>query len=157
MTAKIRLGLVGLGLASAATAPALRASNLVSVVGAADLNPVLRSRFEAEFGVGANANVEDLVRRDDVDAVYIATPHQFHKDHAVLAAHHGKHMIVEKPMALILTECDDMIAAAEAASVQLIVGHTHTYTASGKQLLVCNGGAPTPNSLGYATVEQQGT
>jgi phthalate 4,5-cis-dihydrodiol dehydrogenase len=129
MTAKIRLGLVGLGLASAATAPALRASNLVSVVGAADLNPVLRSRFEAEFGVGANANVEDLVRRDDVDAVYIATPHQFHKDHAVLAAHHGKHMIVEKPMALMLTECDDMIAAAEAASVQLIVGHTHSFDA----------------------------
>jgi phthalate 4,5-cis-dihydrodiol dehydrogenase len=129
MPDRIRLGLIGLGLASAAMTPALAASRLVSVAGAADLNPVLRQRFQDAFSVPAYADLHDLVRRDDVDAVYIATPHQFHRDHAVLAAKHGKHMIVEKPMALTLAECDDIIAAAHAAGVHLVVGHTHSFDA----------------------------
>ena len=59
--------------------------------------------------------------------MYIATPHQFHAEHATLAAQNGKHIILEKPMALTLPECDAIIAAVERAGVQLIVGHTHAF------------------------------
>jgi phthalate 4,5-cis-dihydrodiol dehydrogenase len=62
-----------------------------------------------------------------VEVVYVATPHQFHREHAVLAAAHGKHVILEKPMALTLEDCDAIIAAAEGHKVHLIVGHTHAF------------------------------
>ena len=63
----------------------------------------------------------------EVQAVYIATPHQFHAPHAVLAARHGKHIILEKPMALTLADCDTIIAAVERHKVHLVVGHTHAF------------------------------
>jgi phthalate 4,5-cis-dihydrodiol dehydrogenase len=62
-----------------------------------------------------------------VQVVYIATPHQFHAPHAILAAEHGKHIILEKPMALTLDDCDAIIAAVERHKVHLIVGHTHAF------------------------------
>ena len=62
-----------------------------------------------------------------VEVVYIATPHQFHAPHAILAAEHGKHVILEKPMALTLADCDAIIAAVERNKVHLIVGHTHAF------------------------------
>ena len=62
-----------------------------------------------------------------VEIVYIATPHQFHAAHAALAAAAGKHIILEKPMALTLADCDAIIAAVERANVHLIVGHTHAF------------------------------
>jgi phthalate 4,5-cis-dihydrodiol dehydrogenase len=62
-----------------------------------------------------------------VDAVYIATPNSFHAEHAITAARHGKHIIVEKPMAMTLEECDTMNEAAEKHGVKLLCGHTHSF------------------------------
>ena len=59
--------------------------------------------------------------------VYIATPHQFHAAHARLAAAACKHIILEKPMALTLADCDAIMAAAAQAGVRLIIGHTHAF------------------------------
>ena len=83
----------------------------------------------AESRAGADAlggrpfdNLEALLRADDVQAVLIATPSDTHVDLAALAASAGKHVFVEKPMALTVAECDAMIAAAERAGVTLMVG-----------------------------------
>jgi phthalate 4,5-cis-dihydrodiol dehydrogenase len=59
--------------------------------------------------------------------VYVATPHQFHAAHTRLACSHGKHVLVEKPMALTLEDCRSMIDAARKAGVQLVVGHSHSF------------------------------
>ena len=75
----------------------------------------------------AHADIEDLCSDPAVEVIYIATPHQFHAAHATLAAEHGKHVILEKPMALTLHDCDSIIAAAERNNVWLIVGHTHAF------------------------------
>ena len=69
----------------------------------------------------------ELAADPAVEVVYIATPHQFHAPHAILAAEHGKHIILEKPMALTLADCDAIIAAVERNKVHLIVGHTHAF------------------------------
>ena len=66
---------------------------------------------------------EDLIADPDVDAVYIATPPAFHKPYALQVAAAGKPVYVEKPMALNSAECDDMIAACEAAQVPLFVAY----------------------------------
>jgi phthalate 4,5-cis-dihydrodiol dehydrogenase len=59
--------------------------------------------------------------------VYIGTPHHLHRDHAILAAEAGKHIVIEKPLGLTLAECDEVIAAVERNNIHLIVGHTHAF------------------------------
>jgi phthalate 4,5-cis-dihydrodiol dehydrogenase len=124
---KIRFGILGLGMAGGMMAPYLASHPRVVISGAADLNPELRARFLRDHDVEVNSDARALLSRQDIDAVYIATPHQFHKEHAVLAAEHGKHIVVEKPMALSLSHCDTIIEAAERHRVVLVVGHTHSF------------------------------
>lgn len=67
--------------------------------------------------------VEGLLADPDVDAVYIATPPHLHCEQTLLAAAAGKHVLVEKPMALDPTECANMIAACTQAGVSLNVAY----------------------------------
>ena len=94
---------------------------------AADPHEAPRRAFARDFNASAYADVTELVADPAVEVVYIATPHQFHRAHAILAAERGKHVILEKPMALTLADCDAIIAAAERHKVHLIVGHTHAF------------------------------
>jgi phthalate 4,5-cis-dihydrodiol dehydrogenase len=126
-TPVIRLGLIGLGGATNQILPSLRCHPEVRIVAAADLRSEARQRFASAFGATAYAEVEALCRDPLVNTVYVATPHQWHKEHAVMAAACGKHVIVEKPMALTLGDCDAMTQAATRNGVHLLVGHTHSF------------------------------
>ena len=75
----------------------------------------------AEYGVTAEPSVDALLNRPDVDVVVIATPHSTHLDLAKRTAAAGKHVYLEKPMALNVDECDQIIAACKAAGVQLTI------------------------------------
>ncbi len=120
----LRIGIVGLGNAASMILPALKGSRDAVLAGAADTRAEARAQLEDTYGVPAFESVSDLVR-SECDAVWIATPNQFHAEQAIVAAEAGKHVICEKPMALSLAECDRMIAAAAAASnVKLLLGHS---------------------------------
>jgi len=123
---KLRIGVAGLGRAFAVTAPAFRDPR-VQVVGGADPRPEARSKFRNEFQADSYASVEELCANPAVEVVYVATPHQFHGKHTHLACAAGKHVLVEKPMALSLEECQAMIDDARKAGVQLVVGHSHSF------------------------------
>jgi len=123
----LRFGVIGLGRAGSGMLNALARHPDVQVTAAADLHKEHRDRFEAEFEGPAFADAAALCASTEVDAVYIATPHEYHAEHVALAAGHGKHAIVEKPMALTLGDCDRMIEAVERAGVTLVVGHTASY------------------------------
>lgn len=123
----IHLGLVGLGGATNQILPSLRCHPDVRIVAAADLRAEARERFSSAFGAPAYSEVERLCRDPRVDTVYIATPHQWHKQHAMTAAAAGKHIIVEKPMALTIEDCEAMTQAAARNGVHLMVGHTHSF------------------------------
>lgn len=123
----LALGVIGLGRAASSMLPSLRAHPDVRIVAAADPNPAARDRFLSDFGGEAFASGAELCAQAHVDAVYIATPHQYHAEDVRMAAAHGKHTIVEKPMALTTSECRGMIAAARAAGIVLVVGHTHGF------------------------------
>jgi phthalate 4,5-cis-dihydrodiol dehydrogenase len=123
---RIRLGVAGLGRAFAVTAPAFRDPR-VEVVAGADPRAEARRRFKAEYRGNPYASVEALCADPAVEVVYVATPHQFHAAHAKMACAAGKHVLVEKPMALSLAECQSMIDAARKAGVRLIVGHSHSF------------------------------
>jgi phthalate 4,5-cis-dihydrodiol dehydrogenase len=124
---RLRLGVAGLGRAFTLMLPTFLADRRVALVACADPREEARAKFAAEFGARAHADVAGLCADRDVDAVYVATPHQYHAEHAVIAAQAGKHLLIEKPMALGLDAARRMIDAARRASVHLVVGHSHSF------------------------------
>jgi phthalate 4,5-cis-dihydrodiol dehydrogenase len=124
---RLGFGVVGLGRAGGGMVPHVATHPQSQFVAAADTREDVRNRVADDFDIEVYPTVEQLCENPLVDAIYIATPHQFHKQHTIIAAQHGKHVIVEKPMALRLEDCDAMVAAAKQAGVQLLVGHTHSY------------------------------
>jgi phthalate 4,5-cis-dihydrodiol dehydrogenase len=99
----------------------------VKLVTVAEPNYETRNAFARDFDTPSYAMLHELCDDRRIEAVYVATPHQFHRAHAVALAEGGKHIILEKPMALTLADSDAIIAAVERANVQLIVGHTHAF------------------------------
>ena len=92
----------------------------------------------ADYGVDYEPTYAGLLARADVDAVLVATPHADHRDQVIQAAEHGKHVLVEKPMATSVADCDAMIAACKRASVVLEVIQTLRFRgtpARAKQLI----------------------
>jgi phthalate 4,5-cis-dihydrodiol dehydrogenase len=123
----LRLGMVGLGVASTQILPPLATLPFVKITAASDLRPDALAKFRRDYGGQTFTGVGELCASSDVDAVYIATPNQLHAEHAIIAARHRKHMVVEKPMALSIAECEAMNRAAEENGVNLLCGHTHSF------------------------------
>jgi phthalate 4,5-cis-dihydrodiol dehydrogenase len=127
---RLRVGAVGLGRAFSLMLPTFARHPAVEIVAGADPRPEARARFAEDFsGARAYATVAELCRDGTVEAVYVSSPHQCHAEHAVAAAESGKHVLVEKPMALTLAECAAMIEAAHRNRVRLVVGHSHSFDA----------------------------
>jgi phthalate 4,5-cis-dihydrodiol dehydrogenase len=126
---KLQLGVAGLGRGFMSMLPTLRADERIRLVAAADPRAESRAQFVDDFGGRVCASVDELCDDPEVEVVYIATPHQYHAEHCIAAARCGKHMLVEKPMAVTLADCAAMIDAARRANVHLVVGHSHSFDA----------------------------
>jgi len=123
----LRLGVAGLGRAFTLMLPTLQRDARVRLVAACDPREPARERFASDFDAPVYPDIEGLASNPDVEAIYIASPHQFHAEQARIAARHGKHVLVEKPMALSLGDCNAMIRDCRDAGVHLIVGHCHSF------------------------------
>lgn len=123
----IRLGVAGLGRAFTLMLPTLLQDRRVQLVAACDPREEARAQFARDFDAPVYTDIEGLAQDPSVEAIYIASPHQFHAAQTRVAARHGKHVLVEKPMALTRAECDDMVTACQQAGVHLIVGHCHSF------------------------------
>src|SRR5215510_8987778 len=99
----LNVGVVGLGLAAAGVTAAMMAMPHVNLVAGADINPRALQAFKAKYGAKTYASIEALCDDPDIDAVWVATPNTLHCPHVILAAERGKHVIVEKPIAISLT------------------------------------------------------
>ena len=125
----IRIGVIGLGRAFTLMLPTFQSDERVKLVAACDPTDVARDQFVRDFAGRAYDGAEALCADADVEIVYIASPHQFHAQHVALAAAAGKHVLLEKPMAITLADCTQMIANTRAAKRSLIVGHSHSFDA----------------------------
>lgn len=125
--ARLRLGIAGLGLAGAFMIRAAETHPHIELRAAMDPLPGPREAFARRFGTAVYSDFVDLCDDDGIEAIYIASPHRFHASQAVMALEHGKHVLVEKPLALTLEECDSVVAAADRTGLTAIVGHTHAY------------------------------
>ena len=95
-----------------------------------DADRTLASRVGRDLEAEACGSLEELLGRDDVRIVVIASPREFHAEQAVAALSHGKDVLLEKPMALSLADCDRVIAAAEQGSARLQIGFMRRYDAA---------------------------
>ncbi|MFD0668966.1 Gfo/Idh/MocA family protein [Ramlibacter sp. MAHUQ-53] len=125
----IRLGVLGLGRAFTLMLPTLSRDPRVRMVAAFDPRAQATAAFARDFGGTPHASPEALCADPQVEWVYVATPHQLHAQHVALAAAHGKHVLVEKPMALGLDDCTRMIDACARAGTRLVIGHSHSFNA----------------------------
>jgi phthalate 4,5-cis-dihydrodiol dehydrogenase len=126
---RLNLGVAGLGRGFMLMLPTLTSDPRLKLIAAADPRAAARQRFAAEFGARTYETVEELCGDAEIEAIYIATPHQFHAAHAIAAARAGKHMLIEKPMAVTLDECESIVAAARAARIHVVIGHSHSFDA----------------------------
>lgn len=119
----VRIGLVGSGYMGRSYAECLRSyttrGQLAAITGGSRA-----PKLAADYGVPHVASLPELLKRADVDAVLVATPHSAHLDQVLDAARARKHVLVEKPMALNVGQCDQMIAACRDARVTLSVIQT---------------------------------
>ncbi len=125
---EIGIGIVGLGeIGKVHLRGFLGAPELARVCAVTDVDVGLRDTTARSFGVAACASLQELLAREDVDAVSICVPHNLHRPFALAAIAAGKHVLLEKPMAVSTSECDEIIDAAAAADVRVGVSHNQLF------------------------------
>ena len=87
-----------------------------------------------KYGGPFIADLDELLARDDVDAVGICSPTQLHGEHIIRAAEAGKHCLVEKPFTRTVAQADEAIRAAQAAGVQVMPAYNLRFSQSNEKL-----------------------
>ena len=117
----VRTALIGCGKVGDLHASALATRPESTLVAVCDSSAERAERFAARYGGRAFRDVPQMIRESGAEAVFICTPHPLHAEPAVLAAQGGLHVMVEKPMAASLSDCDAMLRAAQKSGVSLSV------------------------------------
>lgn len=125
---RLRLGVIGVGAMGARHAENIaHGSPEATLVTVFDAQPAAAARVAGSLGCDHAASLDEILRRDDLDAVVIVSPPRFHAEHAVAALEARKHVLLEKPMALTLADADRINSAAAKAGRRLQVGFMRRY------------------------------
>jgi predicted dehydrogenase len=119
----LRFALVGCGRIATRHAELLSGSHVrgAALAAVCDVEPVRAKAFGEKFRVPYFTDMHELARTVDVDAFSVLTPSGLHAEHVVTLASYGKHIVVEKPMALTLDDADQMIRTCDKNGVRLFV------------------------------------
>jgi predicted dehydrogenase len=118
----MRVGIVGAGLQGRRRAQALKAVDGSNLVIVADVRQDAAAALAAEADCLATSQWEDVVTRDDVEAVIVCTPPHLHAQISIAAMRMGKHVLCEKPLARNADEGREMLRAARESGVRLKCG-----------------------------------
>lgn len=121
----VRWGMIGCGdVTEVKSGPAFRLASGSTLVAVMRRNAVLAEDYARRHGIDRwHADADAIIEADDIDAVYVATPTSSHREYVLRCAAAGKAVYVEKPMAMDHAECQEMIAACDAAGVPLWVAY----------------------------------
>jgi predicted dehydrogenase len=139
---KLNIALCGLGRYAEILARGLESSRYCRIAGIITGSPskaaIWKKRYDIpEKNIYNYKNFDEIAGNKDIDLVYIVLPNSMHKEFTIRTAKAGKHIIVEKPMAITVNDCQEMINACKKAGVQLAVGyrlHTEPYHLEIKRL-----------------------
>jgi phthalate 4,5-cis-dihydrodiol dehydrogenase len=126
---QVGIGVIGLGRAFTLMLPTFVRDSRFRLVAAATPGVAARRAFERDFGGRSYEDAGALCADPAVEVVYVASPHQFHAEHVVAAAAAGKHVLVDKPLAITLEQAERMLKTADMMGVHLIVGPSHSFDA----------------------------
>ena len=123
----MRIALIGAGRVGGHHADALAAFPDHDVAAFVDVNEDQAREMAGRYGGEAYTDVRDMLDRCDCDAVVVGVPHCLHREVTVACLEAGKHVLLEKPMACTVAECDEIIAAQERTGRKLMIGYTHHF------------------------------
>jgi predicted dehydrogenase len=122
MTDNIRWGIIGCGRISHRFMQGLQAVTGASYTGAWSRRPEIVDAFVQQYGGRAFRNIDELLNAEDIDAVYIATLPDSHKQYSIAALKAGKHVLCEKPSALYVSELEDILTVARQQQLLFMEG-----------------------------------
>lgn len=123
----MRFGIIGCGDIAIQEAEAIRTARNTDLVMVMDVNKVYAENLAKEYGVPFTVELKELLGRKDIDAVVISAPNHLHAPITIETADSGKHVVVEKPMAMDRKEADSMIHACAKSGVKLSVAYCLRY------------------------------
>ena len=123
--AELRIGVIGAGGRGGLAGHAHHPEEGVSLVAGADVDTRALDRFRERYGPEAfvTTDYRELLKRKDIGAVFVTSPDFLHEEHAVAALQAGKHVYLEKPMAITITGCDRILRTAYEHKRKLYLGH----------------------------------
>ena len=125
---RVKLGLIGMGLIGTAHARTLQKVDECDLVAVADVDEKYL-QTAATLGAKHYRDYEEMINRENLQGVIIATPNHLHVSMGIACARHGLHLFVEKPIATSLSEADRLIEAAKENGVRILVGHQRRFNA----------------------------
>jgi predicted dehydrogenase len=124
---EIGVGIIGAGAFGGEHAQAVADVSGARLVAASARTPERLDRFAERFGVTGYADYRDLIADPNVDAVCIALPHNLHAEATIAAARAGKAILLEKPMAATLADCDAIVDVVRETGVAFMVAHPYRF------------------------------
>lgn len=129
---KINIALCGLGYYSELLAKGIAVSEYCTLAGIVTGTPAKAEKWKKQYNIPEKniynyENFDEIIKNKDIDLVYVVTPNGLHKEFVIRSAKAGKHVITEKPMAVDVKECEEMIKACNDANVQLAIGYRLHY------------------------------
>jgi len=137
---KVKWGVIGAaGIADRRTLPGLMQAKNAELVAVMEVNMELAERIRAKYNAKrAYDNVDDLLKDEEVEAVYIASPVAFHKEQAIKAAKAKKHILIEKPIALTAKDGEEVLEVCKNEGVLIAAGFMmrfHAYHQKMKEII----------------------
>jgi predicted dehydrogenase len=138
---RLGIALVGLGKYSTEQlAPALSQTKHCYLAGVVTGTIEKADRWQKKHDIPTKniynyINFDDIKNNPDIDIVYVVLPNALHREYVIRAAEAGKHVICEKPMAITVDECDEMIAACQKADRLLSIGYRLHFEPHNKEMM----------------------
>ncbi len=130
---KLKVGIIGCGAISGVHADAIMSSENAVLTAVADIDQDVCKEAAQRYGCTGYTDYYDMIRSEAIDAVHICTPHYLHVPMAIQALKAGKHVMVEKPIAIGVEEAGELIEVAKAAGKHLGVAFQNRYNNTSKQ------------------------
>ncbi|MDR6882204.1 Gfo/Idh/MocA family oxidoreductase [Bacillus sp. 3255] len=120
MDKKVRFAVIGAGVIAPSHAKAIAGNSEAELVAVADVEPDKANKLAEDFSIPyVYRDYQELLKRDDIDAITVAVPSGYHAEVVIAAAEAGKHVLVEKPLDITADSMTRMISACRQADVKL--------------------------------------
>lgn len=121
----VRFVIVGFGNIGRRHAEHIIHNAATDLVGVCDINEAVKAKVPG--GIPFFTSFDEMLKHTQADVLCVCTPNYLHKEHSITGLKAGLHVVAEKPMALSVTECDEMIAAAAAANKKIFAVKQNRY------------------------------